>query len=151
MNCNLKHIQGTFWQMSFDNYVKQPDSNTKIWRYMTFAKFVSLLETRSLYFMQLRILEDKYEGYISGIPKPEIKRFINMPNGPHSYFVVSCWSMSDKESDTMWGRYAPGSEGVAVQSTVDRLNCSLSHYPFSSIYTGSVKYCDPPEPKIEPG
>jgi len=38
-----------------------PDDLVKIWRYMDFTKFVSLLEKRSLYFPRIDQLEDTFE------------------------------------------------------------------------------------------
>ena len=38
------------------------DLDTKIWRYMDFTKFVSLLETRSLFFVRADSFTDPFEG-----------------------------------------------------------------------------------------
>lgn len=40
----------------------KPNENTKIWRYMTFAEFVSLLEKQSLFFCKSDLLGDPFEG-----------------------------------------------------------------------------------------
>src|SRR5689334_3019212 len=47
-----------------------PDEHTTIWRYMDFAKFVSLLDKEALYFARADTFDDKFEG---AIPKPTIK------------------------------------------------------------------------------
>ena len=47
-----------------------PTDNTLIWRYMDFTKFISLLETSSLFFAQGDKLGDPFEG---SFPKPNIR------------------------------------------------------------------------------
>ena len=42
---------------------REPDNfSVKVWRYMDFTKFVSLLELRSLYFARSDLLGDPFEG-----------------------------------------------------------------------------------------
>jgi hypothetical protein len=41
----------------------QPD--TKVWRYMSFAKFFWLLQNKQLWFPSLDILDDKWEGVLT--------------------------------------------------------------------------------------
>lgn len=41
---------------------QQPSRETMIWRYMSFAKFVSLLEKKALFFARLDRLGDPFEG-----------------------------------------------------------------------------------------
>lgn len=45
---------------------KSPDGTTRLWRYMSFAKSVSLITTRSLWFANAEMLaaEDPYEGLL---------------------------------------------------------------------------------------
>jgi len=52
-----------YWWWKFDNRCAP---GTKIWRYMDFAKFVSILDNRSLYFSRADFLGDPFEG-ASGI------------------------------------------------------------------------------------
>jgi hypothetical protein len=49
-----------------------PDPNTKLWRYMDFTKYVSLLSTRSLYFARADSFDDTYEG-AKGLRKAKVK------------------------------------------------------------------------------
>lgn len=117
--------------------MKLPSKDTKIWRYMTFAKFLSLLDTETLFFATVEALkkDDPYEG--SPLAS-EIKTMQNLPNVEVPSFkpdealrdflahissttVVNCWHIADFESAAMWKIYAPSGEGIAIQSTVDRL------------------------------
>lgn len=44
-------------------FFKSPESeNVKIWRYLDFTKFISLLETNSLYFARADQFNDPFEG-----------------------------------------------------------------------------------------
>ncbi len=55
--------------------------------------------------------------------------------------VVSCWFLGDKESRRMWNEYVGSVEGVALRSTLERLERSiLAKREFTNI--GKVKYVD---------
>ena len=42
---------------------KQPSNpNIKIWRYMDFTKYVSMLDLGGLYFRRFHLLDDRFEG-----------------------------------------------------------------------------------------
>jgi hypothetical protein len=43
-------------------FPKLTDQNAKLWRYMDFTKFVSMLESSSLYFARGDQFDDQYEG-----------------------------------------------------------------------------------------
>ncbi len=43
---------------------KKPSMETKIWRYMDFTKFVSILSKSALYFTRMDLLDDTFEGSI---------------------------------------------------------------------------------------
>jgi hypothetical protein len=52
-----------YWWWEAD---KRPDLSIPLWRYMDFAKFVSILDSRGLYFARANLLGDRFEG-ASGI------------------------------------------------------------------------------------
>lgn len=54
------------------------------------------------------------------------------------WMFVSCWHMNEVESAAMWHLYAPSGQGVAVQSTYQRLREQLP----DDVYIGKVKYID---------
>ena len=43
-----------------------PD-NSKIWRYITLARFISLLERKQLYFHNIRGFEDRFVGWYTPV------------------------------------------------------------------------------------
>ncbi|MDC4587570.1 hypothetical protein OHV59_11020, partial [Acinetobacter baumannii] len=68
---------------------KQPlDPNVKLWRYMDFTKFMSILSNKSLYFGRIDSFEDKHEGtytsqtlkngFYSLIPEDQREDFIKV-------------------------------------------------------------------------
>src|SRR5258708_16663677 len=91
----------------FSQYINQPEPQTKIWRYMDFTKYVSLLDRHSLFFCQLKWFDDKYEGSWSLLVPDEYLQnaAIISPNDPELVSVrylhevrrartaVSCWHM----------------------------------------------------------
>ena len=112
------------------------DPNGTIWRYMTFAKFVSLLDRKALFFARLDRLGDPFEGSItetqrvlrqgkSGLHDTSV----SMIKSRRENTIVNCWHMNDSESISMWDRYVKQSyEGVAVCSTYERLVSSFDIY-----------------------
>jgi len=135
----------------FSQYINQPKLPTKIWRYMDFTKYVSLLDRHSLFFCQLKQFDDKYEGAWSLLVQDEYLQSA-APNDPELVSVrylydvrrartaASCWHMSNDESAALWKLYLSSNEGIAIQTTVDKLLRSLSHAPG---YTGQVNYHPP--------
>jgi hypothetical protein len=53
----------------------------------------------------------------------------------------NCWHMNDSESDAMWKIYMKGTEGVAIRSTVERLNACFRNAN-ETVYMGEVEYID---------
>ena len=133
---------------------------TKIWRYMDFTKFLSILEESALFFSNLSILSDPLEGFLT---KPTVDKFRGMPEDLSSEEVkkrlqigelnlqffkrsrtllyVSSWHMSNFESVAMWEMYVKTGEGIAIQSTVGRMKKAFSNID-EPINIGKVKYVD---------
>lgn len=131
------------------------DTDVKIWRYLDFTKFVSLLDTNSLYFSRADKLGDPYEGstpifnklnwktVYKGILSQEVLDASTTEDRKFSLWMrewtlINCWHMNEIESAAMWKLYAQTNEAVAIQSTYSLLRASL---PENS-YIGIVKYID---------
>ncbi|MFH0913981.1 MAG: hypothetical protein V1849_01670, partial [Chloroflexota bacterium] len=109
------------------NFIKPSNSNTKIWRYLNFTKFVSLLDKSALFFTRADKLDDPFEG---SCPEKVI-RFWEKKFGMKymdefyehlkKFTLVNCWHISDYESAAMWKMYLKNNEGIALQSTFNRL------------------------------
>jgi hypothetical protein len=142
---------------------KKPDEeNVKVWRYMDFTKFVSLLEKKSLFFSNPTMHGDKFEGSITeadfqqnvslrGIVEKFFSRDAAEKNEKasaesrkrlKSLVCVNCWHINEFESAAMWKLYLKSNEGIAIQSTFKRLTESFNEYRDNYVYIGMIKYID---------
>jgi hypothetical protein len=55
--------------------------------------------------------------------------------------AVNCWHVNDSESDAMWRLYSLQGQGIAIQSTYDRLERSF-HMAQAQVEIGMVTYHD---------
>ena len=136
------------------------DPDVYVWRYLSFPKYVSLLEERSLYFATADTLGDPYEGAASHANKQlrpnvdahAISRFGTTPEKWQAYldskgarnqswrqwFFVNCWHLNSHESEAMWQLYVPHSHGVAIRTRHGKLVDALPEY----IHIGKISYID---------
>jgi hypothetical protein len=140
-------------------FVTPDDEDIKIWRYMSFAKFISLLDKQSLWFARADKFSDPLEG---SYPKMNIEARKNLPEMPDDYLPyvdkilagmaeaksswpkyvgINCWHINETESTAMWDLYTLGQEGIAIQSTFTRLLNSFSGVS-QDVYIGKVQYID---------
>jgi hypothetical protein len=137
-----------------------------IWRYMNLAKFISILDTKSLYFTRLDRFDDRHEGALSA---PAFERAVAESLAimkAHEPFPVTeddareraalveatgtkrkqesilanCWHRNAVESAAMWTKY--GSEGVAIRSTIGALYECTRHYRNPGVMIQFVNYVD---------
>ena len=126
-----------------------PEATATLWRYMSFAKFCSLLERKELFFSLVGDMEDKYEGFIyppipreHGDPLQQPERFGHeVLRKLARTALISCWTESDHESSLMWAAYA-GSEGVAIRTTFQHLQESIRSVAELPVTFGQVEYVD---------
>lgn len=142
--------------------LESPLDDTIIWRYMELSQFLDILVNKQIYFPNMNVLSDKYEG---NIPKnileqkraeleikglegreleEEISRFMYFTSAMPELTRINCWSMENLESYALWKIYLKGSpSGVAIRSTVGALKNSLINgndsFP-EDIYIGKVNY-----------
>ena len=129
-----------------------PAADAILWRYMDFTKFVSLLETRSLFFARADKLGDPFEG---SVPKnnivfrstlepefsdEEILRYALIMKQVPRFTLVSCWHESSHESEAMWRLYASANGGIAVKTNFDAFGRSF--LTNERIHIGAVQYVD---------
>lgn len=137
-----------------------PNDDATLWRYMDFTKFVSLLDTKSLFFARADKLGDPFEGappklnadmravesieLRKQLPDDSASTIIEMRSTTdelrRSWTLVNCWHESDYESAAMWRLYSREHDGIAVKtnfkSLADSFTCS------ESIFIGKVEYID---------
>lgn len=141
--------------------------NDKIWRYLDFTKFISLLNKEALYFRRSDKLEDPFEGSLPlpnfllrnreltyDFPKAnqsELIREISLDAEVFKKLIfINCWHISKHESAAMWKAYLKSEEGVAIQSTFHRLIESFSIDREYIQYIGKVSYIDYDSEKARP-
>lgn len=116
----------------------------KVWRYLDLAKFVSMLETQSIFFTRMDVFNDPFEG---AMPKAILKKQDDLymehsldsgvTAGYYAYearrmladerkqLFVSCWHASDNESEAMWQLYSDKHKGIAIVSDIDILRNNM--------------------------
>lgn len=114
--------------------------NTVIWRYVPFVRFLDIIKTHTLWFSRPFSFADPWEGlcppsYILGARRYAKARRLSMQNCEQDYqkrvlrhryaHFVSCWHISEHESDAMWRLYGLAPEGIAIRSTVGDCNACL--------------------------
>ncbi|MCW2119772.1 hypothetical protein M2326_002083 [Flavobacterium sp. 7A] len=93
--------------------------------------------------------EDQYEGTFSEPTYEEIKRLsIDKPNFLKYYkkhrekVAISSWHINEYESFAMWQIFTQNSEGLAIQSTIGRLQECLTEEKNFTQHIGEVNYID---------
>ncbi|MFO0901010.1 MAG: hypothetical protein U0836_26575 [Pirellulales bacterium] len=120
-----------------------PPNNTVIWRYINWTEYLSLLDTRALWFPNVLRMEDKRE-----LAQP-IGQFLDdnycISNehrdrtidhlaslGIHTVgweglkgIGITSWHQNAYESAAMWRLYLKSDEGIALKTTIQRLQDSF--------------------------
>lgn len=139
------------------------EKESKIWRYIDFEKYESLLKEKSLFFCRADKFSDPFEG---SLPKREAEyrkseerhsaKFNNIPFDEelakkniealgelHKKLkratVINCWHINDNESDAMWQLYLKNNEGVAIQSNKERIYSAFFN-TIGNIGASKVRY-----------
>ena len=136
--------------------LRVPDQNIKIWRYMDFQKFVSLLDKQALFFRKVKMLQDNYEGTLpvfARLVKASMSKLFSNGNAYTNYVdgllkllkattLVNTWHMNEVESAAMWDLYSNNNAGIAIQSTYKRLSESFGINKKDDVWISTVKYID---------
>jgi hypothetical protein len=130
--------------------IKLPeDPNTVVWKYLDLSKFLDLLMSGKLFMSRSDKFEDQYEGTFSEPTFEEIKKlsidnpdFLNYYKTHREKVAISSWHINEYESFAMWQIFTQNSEGLAIQSTIGRLQESLAPETNFNQYIGEVNYID---------
>lgn len=130
--------------------IKLPeDQNTIVWKYLDLSKFLDLLLSKKLFMSRSDKFEDQYEGTFSEPTFEEIKKlsidnpdFLNYYKTHREKVAISSWHINEYESFAMWQIFTQNSEGLAIQSTIGRLQKALKPETLFSQYIGEVNYID---------
>ena len=127
----------------------EPEATATLWRYMSLAKFCSLLDRKALFFPLVGDMEDRYEGFVYPLKPRELGDSLQQAERiGHDVLreiartaLISCWTESDHESSLMWKAYA-GAEGVAVRTSFQNLQESIRSVAELPVIFGQVEYVD---------
>ncbi|HOO53175.1 MAG TPA: DUF2971 domain-containing protein [Methanothrix sp.] len=137
-------------------YKENPEFNppheekAKIWRYMNFTEFVSILDRQELFFVRSDKLRDKHEGSVSYFNiknrhevkgKGYEKLSDAFPKDIKEFTFINSWHLNLYESAAMWNLYANDKEGIAIQTTYKNLKECFNESP-ADIFIGVVFYID---------
>lgn len=142
-------------------YLNQEHNEITIWRYMDFIKFLSLIESRSLFLTKVNKMSDLLEGKYpmntrrswerAHMHLPQFWRDVIIENQTENYKTlkettyISCWRADDKSSYHMWDAYTKRIDGIAIKSTTKRLHTSLFKYRAEiglPVHVAKVAYVD---------
>ena len=137
--------------MYLDNpNIKLPeDHETIVWKYLDLSKFLDLLLSKKLFMSRSDKFEDQYEGTFSEPTFEEIRKlsidnpdFLNYYKTHREKVAISSWHINEYESFAMWQIFTQNSEGLAIQSTIGRLQKALQPEEHFQQYIGEVNYID---------
>jgi len=114
---------------------KPDNENSKIWRYLDFAKFVSLLDTKKLFFVRADKLPDRFEGFWEKTNESLNNYIEDLKKNTY----INCWQKNEHESALMWDVYPKSDNGIAIQSTFKRSTQSFDDFK-PDVYIREVHY-----------
>lgn len=130
-----------------------PKNSRKVWRYLNFTQFISILENQSLHFSRADQFSDPYEGSLPKVMKDLRNESLDqykdrwkdelLPQFREvctKYTFLNCWHLNEHESAAMWDLYLETDDGVAIQSTYERLKNSLEMCEDHDIHISKVNY-----------
>jgi hypothetical protein len=124
-------------------------SDAKVWRYMSFSRFIWLLQKKQLWLSradrlgnpwEISLASNQLEHVISRHPitpiterlrprETAMQRSERINKLWRQRTFVSCWNASDHESHALWRIYCGSSDGVALQTTFGKLRESVGGLP----------------------
>lgn len=132
-----------------DNIKLPENPDTIVWKYLDLSKFLDLLLSEKLFMSRSDKFEDQYEGTFSEPTYEEIKKlsennpeFLDYYKSHREKVLVSSWHINEYESFAMWQIFTQNSEGLAIQSTIGRLQKALQPEKSFKQYIGEVNYID---------
>ena len=123
---------------------------------MSFSRFMWLLQRKLLWIGRSDTLDDPWELAINPTYLEEVRQ--RAPTGPigqsrkkstdehaagvYDYWrkstFISCWCASEHESHALWRVFCGNKEGIAIQTTVGKLEAAFGNVPLQK-----VRYAEP--------
>ena len=144
----------------------RPEPTDTLWRYLSFEKFAILLSTKSLYFATANQFKDQdpFEGYvpplimklheqhIQRLGKAGSQTILKLWEAWREWVMCSCWHRGNHESIAMWERerYSRHNSGIAIKTTMQRLDDSFTREEGIDVHIGKIKYIDHEDLDVPP-
>ena len=95
------------------------DPNLSLYRYMSLAQFLSIVENNKIFMNKVKSWEDPWEGPDDQIPV----QLENEKIEQHDSFLTAttvgqCWTY-EKDSDAMWRIYSPDRQGIMIETNIE--------------------------------
>ncbi len=128
--------------------IQPPADDVPIWRFMSVAKLLDILENECLHFARLDQFEDPWEGeppsnLLWDLHASFDAKLIQIADHARRRskleFFVSSWYLAEHEPASMWKQYLGSDNSLAVCSTYGQLRQVL-HATSRRIYLGLVQY-----------
>jgi len=141
-------------------HFESPEPSATLWRYMDLSKLIALLNKNCLFFARADTLGDPWEGAASRanvILRSELdaqtnlgyQRLGDLYRASRKHTYISCWHENSYESAAMWRLYLKSDEGIAIQTTFERLRDSIK--TDKDVFIGRMRYYDPETDKLPEG
>lgn len=127
-------------------------SETTLWKYLTFEKFLDFLLMKRLYFRRSDRLSDPFEclmppdmclGDTQGdMPQAErdfIAAHEHYINAARSKVFLNSWHINEYESEAMWKLFGGSGHSIAIRTTFGRIMSEMSQHELTA---GKVLYKD---------
>jgi hypothetical protein len=131
--------------------VQPPDIEIPVWRFLSLAKFLDLLETGTLHFARMDQFDDPYEGQPFGCYLNKIRyrtdllaTLAAMRRRSRATFYVNSWYLADHEPAWAWKQFLGGDLVVAVCSKYLDLMAAIESSQ-ERCFLGLVQYAEPAE------
>jgi hypothetical protein len=148
-----------FMIVPYHTTITPQEENQHIWRYMDFAKYLSLLDKQALFFSKVSNLNDPYEGTLFYLLKeinptnakliencmPQFLQVKNLAKKicPGLFkgqgFCVNCWHLNEEESVALWRTYMSGNEGLAIKTPLRNFKKQIESSTLK-IYLEKINY-----------
>lgn len=137
-----------------DCFIQPEDTSIRLWRYMDFTKFASLVSSSELFLSRADRFTDPFEGSYSRANvalRPHIYKDMDsaayeamtvqmaaFSKWIREWTYINCWHANEHESAAMWDLYAKTNEAVAIETSYQKLVDCLPDQAF----VGLVNYID---------
>lgn len=128
---------------------RTPEADAKLWKYLSFAKFVLLLNCKAVHCTRIDRFEDRIEGRW---PLADLDRFRSSRDSlkgladARRNAVVTSWVERENESAAMWPVYGGTPESVAIVTTFAELKRAVEEKAKQGRneewHVGNVRYLD---------